>query len=128
MVARAEEYLSVAGGALQAGALSAFVDNLYSAMELLAKAELVLSAGHDPHTRKHSTIRAQFNKWGHLGNVEAEHVRLLNDLGRLRPKARYLEGSLAIDGGEAGRMLTVCQAFIEGLKSRMPVRHSSDLT
>lgn len=128
MVARAQEYLSVAGGALQAGALAAFVDNLYSAMELLAKAELVLSAGHDPHTRKHSTIRAQFNRWGHLGNVEAEHVRLLNHLGSLRPKARYLEGLLDIDASEAARMLTVSEAFIEKLKAQLPVRHRADLT
>jgi uncharacterized protein (UPF0332 family) len=126
MVARAQEYLSVAGDALRGGALAAFVDNLYSAMELLAKAELVLSAGHDPHTRSHRTIRAQFNRWGHLGNVDAEHVRLLNELGSLRPKARYLEAALDLDASDAAHMLTVAEVFIENLKGQIPERHSAE--
>jgi HEPN domain-containing protein len=127
MVRLSGQFLDTATLALTSGSTEAFVDNLFSAVELLAKAQLVLFGGHDPASRKHSAIHPHFNMWGKLGNTRAEYVRLLNDLAKMRPKARYMEGPLTLSHSDAAAMLAVGRDFQTDMLAQIPSRHHVEL-
>ncbi len=68
------------------------VDNLFSACELISKAELVSSQMLKLDTRTHSQIATQLNRWRKLGNIESAFVDLFNNLANLRTRYRYDAG------------------------------------
>ena len=71
-------------------AVAPFVDNLFSAAELAARAQL-LGTPDPKFTRKgsHRAIQTRFNRWASLGNTQPEHRDVLNKLSGLRDRARY---------------------------------------
>lgn len=89
LVSTAEEFLGTAQHALSSGYASAYVDNLFSACELLAKARLMTSAAEDK-IDSHKAIHSKINWWSKLGNVDAEFVDLFNRLSAARSNARYV--------------------------------------
>jgi len=127
MVKLAGQFLDTATQALASDSVPAFVDNLFSAVELLAKAQLVLNGGHDPGSRKHSAIHSYFNMWGKLGNTRTEYVRLLNDLAKMRPKARYMVDAFTLSHSDAAAMLAVGRDFQEDMLAQIPPRHHVEL-
>lgn len=65
------------------------VDNLFSASELIAKAELILHRSRAAEAKSHGIIASEINQWAQLGNIDAAFVALFNKLRRQRPNARY---------------------------------------
>lgn len=65
------------------------VDNLYSAAELVSKAELILHRNPAVESKKHGRIASAINAWSRLGNIDAAFIALFNRLAQQRPAARY---------------------------------------
>lgn len=123
----AKDFLESAREAVAAGRQRVAVDNLYSAVELAAKATLL------PHPDKtlfssktHGLVSRKFNRWAKLGNTDQRFADLLNRLGQLRPRARYGLGSLALAEGELEGMLAVAKEMIAQGRERVTRRLSRD--
>jgi uncharacterized protein (UPF0332 family) len=117
-ITAAKEFYEVAAYSFEQKKLSPFVDNLYSAAELLAKATLLLMP--DIELRKkasHASINAGYNKFANLGNVKPEYRDALNKLHGRRSSARYLQGdSISLTDGEARSYLDTVKAMIEDVE------------
>src|ERR1041385_5443813 len=73
----AREFLDAAKFGLEKNNLNAFVDALFSATELVAKAQLLMMP--DPSLLRltsHGPIHSKYNWWGKLGNAEQRYVQL----------------------------------------------------
>lgn len=88
LVASAEQFLAAAEFSSEQGYSGPFIDNLFSATELLAKARLVTAIAEN-NLKSHGAIHSKLNMWGKLGNVDARFVELFNELSSLRRDARY---------------------------------------
>ena len=120
--ARAGEFLLIAEHAAAQGVLGAFVENAFSAAELLAKAQL-LRLGRDPGFREktnHKAIKTRFDQYARFGGVEPQFAAALNRLQRLRGAARYLEGDLELTPDEAQELLKTLRAMQEAAERRLP--------
>lgn len=121
--AAAGEFLGCAESALDKGHARAFVENLFSAMELMAKADLLMFP--DPEkvilkARSHGTISAKYNWLRQRGGIEPEYTTLLNQLTDLRPLARYLRGTVSLTPERMTQMLTSARELSNRLRSRIP--------
>jgi hypothetical protein len=94
--AKAKDLLELAGQFLEAALSSSSkghagpaVDNLFSASELISKAELILHRSHAGNSKRHGMVASEINAWGRLGNIDAQFVALFNKLSHQRPNARY---------------------------------------
>lgn len=124
MLEAAQEFLEVAAIAADQTRLRPFIELLFSATELLAKGLLIIHP--DPKimkTKTHGTIAAKFNLQGKLGNTDPRHVKLVNQLARLRKPARYLTGDFALTIGEAQEMLADANYMFADLQKQLPARH-----
>lgn len=95
----AEEFLKSAQFALENNFISAFIDNSFSSMELLAKSKLLLETNKNINGKtNHKAIKAEFNKRykNDLNNIEINYKVVLNKLSLLRNDARYLEKPFTI--------------------------------
>ena len=114
----AEQFYESAQFSLKKNSLRAFVDNLFSAVELTAKAELLLLP--DPKFRqktKHKSIHTRYNRYAKVGNAEPRYRDALNKLSQLRCPARYLNGKLSISLDEAHTLLDAVKSMIDDAKS-----------
>jgi HEPN domain len=102
------EFLATAHEAHAAGRIRVCLDSMYSAVELLAKAELLSSTpaiDFISKSRSHSGLSSAYNVWGHLGNTNPKFVDAFNELAQLRSPARYLEGDLPPHMDEVKKLL-----------------------
>lgn len=123
--AAAGEFLGCAESALNKGHARAFVENLFSAMELMAKADLLMFPDPDKvilKARSHGTISAKYNWLRKTGGIEPEYATLLNQLTDLRPLARYLRGAINLTPERMTQMLTSARELFNRLRSRIPAR------
>lgn len=103
------EFLAQAHDAFRNGCLRPAIDNAASAVELLAKTELLSS---NPaielarESRSHDRLSGIYNAWGHLENTDARFVDAFKRLRKLRPAARYLERPLP-SSSEVRRLIGV---------------------
>lgn len=93
----AEQFIETSKFALDNKYITSFIDNSYSAIELLAKTNLLLEAnskvaGKTIHKTIHSTFNLRF-KNSHTA-FEIQRRKTLNDLTVARKNARYLEGKI----------------------------------
>lgn len=105
-VETAKQFYEAAKSALDKNHSSACLENLFSAAELAAKAELLLMP--DPRIKETSThggIQLQYNRYAELGNVEPELRTALNKLNDLRASARYLKREISVSKGEIETLL-----------------------
>lgn len=96
----AKEFIKTSKYALDNRLSSAFIDNSFSAVELLAKTHLFLEADKNIKGRtNHKTIKSTFNKRFKASQTdfEIERREIFNKLSNLRSKARYLEGNVNIE-------------------------------
>lgn len=115
------EFQRAAEAALQLKHFHAFVDTLFSAAELYAKANLLLLAGFGFRDKAtHDGIKAHYNMQSHLGNVDASHSGILNRLSRLRNPARYLKGSLMLSDEDAASMLLLVTEMDQQARRFLP--------
>jgi uncharacterized protein (UPF0332 family) len=118
----AREFLDAAGMSLVRGNTRAFVDNLFSATELIAKAYLLTRpAGHKPG--RHGWTATSFNLDRKEGKVSESFTGLLNRLAGLRKSARYLEGELKLDAAEANKMMATAEEMFRALYDVVPKRY-----
>jgi hypothetical protein len=89
LVKRAQEFLMVSEHAFAQKLFGPYIDNLFSACELLAKARLITAAAAAPSIKTHPAIQSRINQWGRLGNVDGAFVQTFNKLARARSAARY---------------------------------------
>ncbi|MGX1496192.1 hypothetical protein ACSSV1_001213 [Labrenzia sp. MBR-25] len=85
----AQQFFDAASFSKKSKHVGPTIDNLFSAAELISKAELILHQFIPRKTKKHSTINGHINLWSRLGNIDAAFVSLFNKLGQQRPNARY---------------------------------------
>jgi uncharacterized protein (UPF0332 family) len=119
----ASKFISGAEDSLKKKHLRPFVESLWSAMELLAKASLLWAPDQSLLTNKsHSHIHQKINLSGKRGLVDEKWVKVHNKLENLRGPARYLAKPFVLTETTAGEMLGHAKDFYEFVKSRNPVR------
>jgi hypothetical protein len=117
LVKRAEEFLTVSEYAFAQKLFGAYIDTLFSACELLAKARLITAAAVPPSIKTHPPIKAGINQWGRLGNVDSAFVRTFNKLSRARSAARYSADDVSMLSD--AEHLATARAEAAGLKKRL---------
>jgi hypothetical protein len=117
LVKRAEEFCATAEHALSQNYFGPYVDNLFSACELLAKARLITAAAESSGIKGHGAIHSGINRWGKLGNVDGKFVATFNKLSNARASARYRgdDMSTAFDA----EILQIVRNEISDLKKRL---------
>jgi len=109
----AVQFLEVAETAHARRHWSPFVDNLFSAAELAARA--ILLAVPEKHFREkptHKGIHSRFNRFANVGNAKREHRAAFNKLSSLRGRARYLKGELLLNEADATTLLLSIKEMI----------------
>ncbi len=90
---RAQEFTLSASDSHDLGRDGVSYDNLFSAAELAAKAQLLLYMFFPyKHPNDHGAIFGRYRTWSSSGNVPHQHINALKALRRVRPRARYLQG------------------------------------
>jgi uncharacterized protein (UPF0332 family) len=117
LIQKAEEFCAIAEHALSQQHFAPAIDNLFSACELAAKAQLITHAVVRGDVKKHGPIHSGINFWGKLGNVDREFVEMFNKLFRNRESARYTAGNG--DWLINADMIGKARAEIAGLKARL---------
>ena len=100
--------------------LAPFIDNLYSAAELLAKSELLLHP--DKKILKkatHKSIQQKYINYVKIGIVYPRHCTVLNKLSGLRISARYLRSALRIVQRDANNFLKEVKKMIDHLEIKL---------
>jgi hypothetical protein len=123
-IALARQFIDTAAWASEQGYPAVFVDNLFSASELMAKGFLIWARENQTllKTKTHPPIKSLFNKQGQKEAIDGRYPALLNRLGQLRERARYLSGGLDLDAGEREEMLTVANEMYESFLDTSPKR------
>jgi hypothetical protein len=89
MLELAQEFLQAAEKSAGENHAGPAVDNLFSASELISKAELILHRSRAVTSKRHGAIKSSINAWAKLGNIDSAFIKLFNKLGNQRPNARY---------------------------------------
>jgi hypothetical protein len=116
----AREFLACAAGARRRKHWAAYLDNLFSAAELSARAELLHAP--DPAFRAkatHKGIQARYCGWARLGNTAPEYATALNRLASLRERYRYLRETNALAAADARTLSRTVKQMVEGSESRI---------
>lgn len=113
----AEEFLDTSKVAAARSHVGPAIDNLFSACELLAKAELVMHRSDAVRSKKHGAIGSAINRWGQLGNVHPLFVRTLNRMSNMRSAARY-QGSALPQHMPTSEEFEVVAAYLAHLAGR----------
>lgn len=117
LLAKAEQFRLSAVTAVGLGHAAVAVDTLFSACELVAKAELVGSRRVELAARTHGTIASELNRWRKMGNVEGAFVDLFNLLGQLRYRYRY-DAQVSETMPVSAADLTLVEAMIDACTRR----------
>lgn len=99
LLKRAREFYATATFCLSREWIGPAIENLLAAAELAAKAELLVSCYLNYKKPKdHGAVRGRYGRWVGLGNAPLAGNSALNQLSRMRPAARYCEGTLKPEG------------------------------
>jgi hypothetical protein len=105
LLKRAREFYATATFCLSREWTGPAIENLLAAAELAAKAELLVSCYLNYKKPKdHGAVRGRYGQWVGLGNAPLAGNSALNKLSRMRPAARYCEGTLKPEG-----TMTLCR-------------------
>jgi uncharacterized protein (UPF0332 family) len=116
----AREFLEAARHSQERSAWSAFVDNLFSAAELAARALLLVLPDREFRRKAtHKAIHARFNRFANLGSVAPEGRAVFNKLYGLRPSARYGANAISFDRAEAETLLRDVENLIHEVSQTM---------
>ncbi len=123
VVLAAQEFLDSDAANLSAQRLRAFVNELFCAVELLAKARLLVHPDERVlASKKHSFTISNFNLHAKWGNVDRRFSDLLNRLSSLRNPARYPDGSFALSREAAEELLATARDMHRELLPVLPSR------
>jgi hypothetical protein len=122
----ARDFLDAAHWARGAAKLAPFVDNLFSATELMAKALLIWMPDESLlRGRSHGQLHARLNYERKMDNIDARFPALLNQLAELRRPARYLSRAFVLSDDEMDDMLAVAEAMHAAVVAGQPRRAPS---
>jgi hypothetical protein len=123
LVAVANEFLAAARFSLSENRGHAFIDNLFSAVELMAKAWLIdMPDDKLLNAKTHGTIKARFNKHSQWGRTDRAFVELYNRLAGMREPARYVAEAWTFDATAAAAMMATAEQMQRDLDARRPRR------
>jgi uncharacterized protein (UPF0332 family) len=123
LVGSAEQFYEAADRSLAARLFRPFIADLFSAVELLAKARLLLHPDERLlETRRHGFTHSEFNKFTKLGNSDPRFAKLLNRLTPLRDKARYSMEPFSVTEEEATEMLATAKEMLLAIEEVLPRR------
>ena len=124
-IAAAVEFIEAADYSLKREHYSAFIDNLFSAAELAAKAYLQTIGGYRlPENKSHKRVHSLYNIHAHLGNVESHKASVLNELMSLRGAARYLNNEFFMSQEKGFQLLDTVLLMID--QARQTVQFDSE--
>ena len=116
----AKEFYETAKLALSQDSIRPFIDNLFSAIELLAKSELLLMPDKDFYEKAtHKGIQCRYNQHVNLGNAKVEYKSALNKLASLRNLARYLKSELRLGPNDEQEFLKTAMDMIDYIENRI---------
>jgi uncharacterized protein (UPF0332 family) len=115
----AREFLDIASLAFKYGYLRAVVENLFSAVELMAKGQLIMHDKNVFSSNGHNMIYARFNMWGNLGDTDQRFPQLLIQLFSLRKDLRCLEGEFSLSSSNAKLMIDVAEEMYSQMKKEL---------
>ena len=122
----ADQFIAAAAGAIERGHDIAAIDNLYDAVQMMAKSYLLTTGDQRVLKAKtHGFIETGFNRQAKIGNVDAGSAQLLNRLARLRPRTRYALEPEGVTASELEAMLAQAKAMRESVERHRPKRARS---
>lgn len=124
LVQIADEFIDSANDALANDLLHPLAENLFAAVELMAKA--LLMAHPDPRflgRHSHGLVESELHKYARFGNVPQPYVDLYKRLMEVRPAARFGRSTLVIDGHEAATMLKTARGMRSHVEEVSPTRY-----
>jgi hypothetical protein len=116
----AKQFFDAAEFSLSKASASAFVDNLFSCVELLTKTTLFAMAHGKPHREtNHAHLHSVANRFAKSGIFEKRHAELFNRLAALRGSARYLDKPLSLSDSDQREMLQTAAELLEHTRGRV---------
>jgi hypothetical protein len=110
----AAHFLETAEYARHKGHRSSFLDNLFTAAELTARATLLIMPDKKFREKSsHKAIHMRYNNFADLGNVAPEHIHAFNKLYGMRDKARYLKKPFKVSEDEAATLVAAVTEMID---------------
>jgi hypothetical protein len=121
VLASADEFLASARGSLHARHWRAFAENLFAAVELMAKASMYsLPDGDLMKSKTHGVIVSKFNQRAKGGRVDPAQPKLLNRLVTMRNSARYATEDFSIEAADATAMMATADAMRAHVEATRP--------
>ena len=122
-VKAAQEFIAAAHFSGERSHARSFIDTLFSAVELLAKAELLsLPDKQLLDAKTHGSVRSRFNLWTRTGSIDRDFSGLLNTLDSMRDPARYGLQPWSLTPDEMTSLLTRAEKMLDAVASRVPRR------
>ena len=118
----AEQFLNTSLYALENSYTFSFIDNSFSAIELLAKTNLLLEANQNVVGKtNHNTIKQAFNNRLRDSELDFEVAQrtVFNRLSDIRSRARYLNGELSIELNELTSIYNTIKEMLSNLIDRL---------
>lgn len=111
------EFLETAKDRYEKGKLRPFVDNLFSAMELLVESRLfVMSEQKYVDKPSHKWTKRKFSSFISDGNMNSEYSKVLGRLSQLRDAARYNKKEFKIDNSTASEYVRLVEQLADDVK------------
>ncbi|WP_460464425.1 hypothetical protein [Arthrobacter pigmenti] len=114
LLSLADDYISTVRASYETAPRPA-IDNLFSAAELTVQAQMT---SRTENTRVHGERSKWLAKNVNLGNVPADHKRILDRLKRERAAARYGDGSVTLSRAEVAEKIEAIAAMISFVRER----------
>jgi len=119
----ADQFIAAAEGAAKRGHSIAAIDNLYDAVQLMARSFLLTAPERGAlESKTHGFIETRFNYQVKLGNVGPASATLLNRLAQLRPKTRYALEPTQVPASELQSMLANARVMRAEIERHRPRR------
>jgi hypothetical protein len=118
----AEEFLETAMAAIDSANTRAAIDNLFSAVELTARADLLQIP--DPEVREkstHSAIKSRVNRFSVHGRIDEQQREVFNLLAGLRKPARYLKGEIDLATDDLLEVFEAIQKWIAQVRQSLAI-------
>src|SRR5207302_7856928 len=124
-LASVDQFLAAGEFSVTNGHAIAAVDNLYDAVQIMAKSFLLMYP--DPRVleaKTHGFVETRFNLEGKLRNVPDYSVKLVNDLKELRPRTRYAAQPAELPEAHLKEFLASAKAMRAEIEARRPRRYA----
>lgn len=123
LITIAREFIETAREAAKSRRMRSFVANLHVAIELLAKARLVVHSDNSMlESTKHGHLKSRYNLHTKHNDADQQYSALLNRLDSLRNDARYSTEAFVVAESEMAEMLLTTEAMLKQLMGAVPVR------